>query len=99
MNGGIQPIKRRFCPAALIILFAVGCGFSTGKQEYEEGILAYGKGAYQEAANHFAAAVEGNGDRAEYYLYYGFALTELGSYDAAVENFSKVILQKDFTSV
>ena len=99
MNGGIQPIKRRFCPAALIILFAVGCGFSTGKQEYEEGILAYGKGAYQEAANHFAAAVEENGDRAEYYLYYGFALTELGSYDAAVENFSKVILQKDFTSV
>ena len=96
---GIQPIKRRFCPAALIILFAVGCGFSTGKQEYEEGILAYGKGAYQEAANHFAAAVEENGDRAEYYLYYGFALTELGSYDAAVENFSKVILQKDFTSV
>ncbi|MDE7324794.1 MAG: tetratricopeptide repeat protein [Lachnospiraceae bacterium] len=98
MSAGI-PAKKRFWLAAFLLLFAGGCGFSTGKQEYKDGVAAYERGAYREAAGYFAEAIEENEDRAEYYLYYGFTLIELASYDASVENFTKVILPKDFTSV
>ncbi len=73
MSAGI-PAKKRFWLAAFLLLFAGGCGFSTGKQEYKDGVAAYERGAYREAAGYFAEAIEENEDIAEYYLYYGFTL-------------------------
>jgi tetratricopeptide (TPR) repeat protein len=99
MNMGIFCRKKNFLIPVLLLVFLCGCGFSSGEEEYEQGIAAYERGAYREAADFFAQAIAENEDRAEYYLYYGFSLIELGSYEAAAENFEHIILEKDFTSV
>ena len=80
---GIFCRKKNFLIPVLLLVFLCGCGFSSGEEEYEQGIAAYERGAYREAADFFAQAIAENEDCAEYYLYYGFSLIELGSYEAA----------------
>lgn len=91
--------KCRIIAVGVLLLCLNGCGFGTGERDYARGIAAYEKGQYEEAAGYFAEALAANEDKAEYYLYYGFALTELGSYDAAAECFERVILDKELTMV
>lgn len=99
-KGILAAWKRVWIPAVVFwLLFGCGCGFQTGEEEYERGVAAYAKGSYREAAQYFEQALAKNEDRAEYYLYYGFTLTQLGEYDRAVQNFACVILDKEFESV
>lgn len=91
--------KHRILAAGVLLLCLSGCGFGTGERDYAKGIAAYEKGQYEDAAGYFAEALAANEDKAEYYLYYGFALTQLGSYDAAAQSFERVILDKELTMV
>ncbi len=95
-------MKKRKCwlaVAVVLLICCCGCGFGTGEKEYERGAEAYERGSYREAAQYFEQAIEANEDRAEYYLYYGFTLTQLGEYAKAVQSFERVILDKDFGKV
>lgn len=87
----------RLLAGCTLLLLLGGCG--NGGSEYEKGIAAYENGQYEEAAGYFEEALAANGDKAEYYLYYGFAQLQLGQYGAAAESFERVILDKDFDSI
>ncbi len=102
MNVGILAKSQKCCfalTAVFLLLLGCGCGFQTGEKEYERGVEAYGKGAYREAAQYFEQAISENGDRAEYYLYYGFTLIALADYTKAAQSFERVILDKEFDMV
>lgn len=75
------------------------CTAVSGEREYGLGVEAYEARNYKRAAEHFSAAVEKNGDKAEYHLYYGYALLALGSFEKAAEEFEQIVLDKDFSSV
>ena len=84
----------------IVMLSSFGaCSLDPGQEYYEDGIKAYYSGDYRQAAKDFYEALEKNSDRAEYYLYYGFALIELERYDEAAKNFESVILDKEFQNV
>ena len=83
----------------VILVFLNACSLDPGQEHYERGIEAYNSGDYRQAAKDFYEALENNGDKAEYYLYYGFSLIELGRYDEAAQNFECVILDKEFQNV
>lgn len=62
-------------------------------------MAAYENGKYEEAESYFLSAIKGNPDKAEYYLYYGFTLIQLGNYEEAISQFDKIILETDITMV
>ncbi len=84
---------------AVLLMSCGGCGLKTGAKDYEQGVVAYEKGAYREAAGYFEQALADNKDRAEYHLYYGFTQIQLGDYGNAVKSFEQVILDKEFDMV
>lgn len=92
-------MKGLYFLLAALFLFCGGCGPKTGTKAYEQGVAAYEKGAYREAAGYFEQALADNDDRAEYHLYYGFTQIQLGNYGNAVKNFERVILYKEFDMV
>lgn len=85
--------------AGALTLGVSGCAFDNGSREYEKGVLAYKEKEYSQAAVYFTNALEKNADCAEYYLYYGFTLLEMGEYQTAAEQFEKVIQDKDITMI
>lgn len=94
--------KKQSGKALFTVILSVSmtsCALSTGARDYEKGVLAYQSGEYEKAAGYFTDALEKNSDRAEYYLYYGFTLLELGEYAQAAENFEKVIQEKEIAAV
>lgn len=92
---------KNFTYVILTLLFfsLSSCTLDAGVKDYEQGVQAYNSREYKKAAECFAAALEKNSDRAEYYLYYGFALMELGEYRSAAYNFEKVIQDKDIDMI
>ncbi|MDE7298276.1 MAG: tetratricopeptide repeat protein [Lachnospiraceae bacterium] len=93
--------KKGYIAALLAAMLsgACACAADSGEKEYERGVAAYEAQNYKEAAEQFAAALEKNEDKAESYLYYGYALLALGSYEEAAGQFEQVILDKSFPAV
>ncbi len=92
--------KRRMLVAALVAAsLLTGCGAEQSLREYEKGVIAYEEADYKAAAEHFEAALEKNPDKAEYYLYYGYALMQLGEYEAAQSQFERAMLDKEIASI
>ncbi|MBQ9118838.1 MAG: tetratricopeptide repeat protein [Lachnospiraceae bacterium] len=77
----------------------VSCAAEQSLREYEKGVLAYQAGNFTEATTYFEAALQKNPDKAEYYLYYGYTLMELGRYDEAQAQFEKAMLDKEIAAV
>lgn len=73
-----------------------GCqAFNGAKSEYKKGIKAYQKSDYKEAAGYLKEAVEKEPESASYFIAYGMALTGLGEYDEAQEQYDYAISDKD----
>lgn len=95
--GQYKRISAVFFAAVLVALNA--CASGPGEKDYRRGTDAFAAKEYEKAEEYLQSALEKNPDRAEFYLYYGFTLTELGRYEEAAENFEKVILEKSFDFV
>lgn len=73
-----------------------GCQvFNRARSEYRKGMKAYEKNNYKEAAGYLKEAVKKEPESASYFIAYGMALTELGEYDEAQEQFNCAISDKD----
>ncbi len=82
-----------------ILTLFTGCGAEKSLREYEKGILAYEEADYEAAAECFESALGQNPDKAEYYLYYGYTLLQLGEYEDAQKQFEKAMLDKEFDAI
>lgn len=98
-SGMIQRKRRLLCLGMSLALLCVSCTGEKSLQDYEKGVLAYEAADYEKAAEYFEAALDKNPDKAEYYLYYGYALMELGQYEEAKTQFEKAMLDKEIESI
>lgn len=74
----------------------VGCSVNkNAKYYYKEGMEYFQKGDYDSAKENLETAIEKNSNKAEYYINYGFALIKTGDFEEAINQFQKVILDKD----
>lgn len=92
-----KKIMAGFIAAAMLMLNA--CASDPGEKDYRRGAEAFAAEDYEKAEKYLKDALAKNPDKAEFYLYYGFTLTELGRYEEAAENFERVILEKSFDFV
>lgn len=76
-----------------------GCSLKASNRKYSDALSAYEAGKYEEATELFLEAIEKNPDKAEFYLDYGFTLIKLGRYEEAIEQFERVILDKDIEMI
>ena len=83
--------------AMIMIIIMSGCS-SSGALD-EDGRKSFAHGNYEEAAASFAAAIEKNPNRADYYIDYGLALIRLGKYDDALKEFDQAYVNKDIIIV
>jgi tetratricopeptide (TPR) repeat protein len=83
----------------VIIMMVISSGCSKADGYYRNGKKYFSNGNYEEAAKHFSLAIEGNPNRAEYYIDYGMALIGLSKYDEAIEQFNRVIIDKNIVIV
>lgn len=89
--------KRQFGIIGMLVILAVlltGCG-NKGKSYYKAAVKSLNKGEYEAAAEEFKKAIELKEDNADYYIDYGFCLTQLGRYEEAKAAFERAILEKD----
>ena len=93
-----KKVKMLGLGIAAMLLFSA-CTAEKSLREYDKGVLAYKEGRFEEAAGYFEAALEKNPDKAEYYLYYGYALMELGQYENAQKQFEQAMLDKEMESI
>lgn len=74
-----------------------GCSEAGGY--YRSGKKYFSNGNYEEAAKLFKSALDSNPNRAEYYIDYGMALIGLSRYDEAIEQFDRIIIEKNMAIV
>lgn len=80
-----------------IILMLSGCSEAGGN--YRSGKNYFKDGNYEEAARYFTLAIDENPNRAEYYIDYGMALMGLSRYDEAINQFDRVVMDKNIAMV
>lgn len=92
-------MKRKYgCILLIVVVLSLfsGCGGEkNGKDFYKEGLKYFEEGDYKKAETSLSKAVELNDQKAEYYIDYGFALTQTKKFQEAQVQFSKAILDKD----
>lgn len=77
------------------VLLLTGCGSKSSADYYKEGQVYFNSGNYDKADESFTKAIEGNKERADYYISYAMNLIQLKRYDDAIVNFERSILDKD----
>lgn len=81
---------------ALVLL--AGCNAAAAKYN-RSGEKYFKKGDYEAAALNFSSAVTENPNRSDYIINYGMALVAGGRYEEAIEQFDKVIMNKNILIV
>jgi tetratricopeptide (TPR) repeat protein len=102
-NKGIQRARLPFHISgkllAIIIVIPVllltGCGGKSPADYYKEGQAYFNSGNYEKADESFSKAIDGNKERADYYISYAMNLIQLKRYEDAIINFERSILDKD----
>ena len=102
-NKGIQRARLPFHISgkllAIIIVIPVllltGCGGKSPGDYYKEGQAYFNSGNYEKADESFSKAIDGNKERADYYINYAMNLIQLKRYEDAIINFERSILDKD----
>ncbi len=79
---------------AMLSLTACSSEKSAGSY-YDDGIAALEKGQYEDACRNFEKAIGLKDDKAIYYIEYGQALTKIGDYEKAIEQYEKSIIDVD----
>lgn len=95
-----QRILKGFLSTGLLfimIIILTGCSEAGGY--YRSGKKYFTNGNYEEAAKKFKSAIDTNPNRAEYYIDYGMALIGLSRYDEAIEQFDRIIINKNMAIV
>lgn len=90
---------KHLCIVGCVILTLSGCSLQPANRNYKKAVSAYENGNYEEAESYFKKAIEGNTDKAEYYMDYGFNLIQMGRYEDAVKQFDRVIMDSDIKMV
>lgn len=93
-------IMKRFSYIGIVftIMFLLsGCSDAGGY--YRSGKKNLENRNYEEALKNFSLALEDNSNRSEYYIAYGMAFIGLEQYDKAIEQFDRVIMDKNIVLV
>lgn len=90
---------KHLCIVGCVVLTLTGCSLQPANRNYKKAVSAYDNGEYEEAETYFKKAIEGNEDKAEYYIDYGFNLIQMGRYEEALKQFDRVIMDNDITMV
>ncbi len=88
-------MKRLLSIGLCIILMMMLTGCGQAKDLHQNGRKSFQSGNFEDAAASFAAAVEKNPNRADYYIDYGLALIKLGRYEEALAEFEKAFVSKE----
>ncbi len=91
--------KKLLIYGLFIMIFCLFTGCSTAGGYYRSGKKCFLSGNYEEAAANFAAAIQSNPNRAEYYIDYGMTLIAMDRYDEAIAQFDRVYMNKDILMV
>lgn len=83
--------KAMIAMAAMLLL--TGCG--EAQKAYEKGMGLATAGKYEKSLSYFKEAIKENEERAEYYIGYGMALCRLNRYEAAKEEFQRVMQESN----
>jgi tetratricopeptide (TPR) repeat protein len=94
-HGGNDSMKRLLSIGLCIVLTVILCGCGKAGDLYQNGKKSFHSGNYEDAAASFAAAVEKNPNRADYYIDYGLTLIKLGKYEEALAEFDKAYVSKE----
>ncbi len=94
-HGGQDLMKRLLSIGLCVMLVAMLFGCGQAGDLYQAGKKSFHSGNYEDAAASFAAAVEGNPNRADYYIDYGLALIKLSKYEEALAEFDKAYVSKE----
>ena len=92
-------MKKLLSFGLILIMISMFAGCNSGKNQYEDGKKSFASENYEEAAQHFAAAITRNPKRAEYYIDYGMTLIALGRYEDALSQFDLAYMEKDILLV
>ncbi len=88
-------MKKLLSIGLCIVLIVILSGCGQAGDLYQNGKKSFQSGNYEDAAAAFAAAVEMNPNRAEYYIDYGLTLIKLGKYEEALTEFDKAYVNKE----
>jgi tetratricopeptide (TPR) repeat protein len=88
-------MKRLLSIGLCIVLMVVLSGCGKAGDLYQSGKKSFLSGNYEDAAVSFAAAIEKNPNRGEYYIDYGLTLIKLGKYEEALKEFDKAYVNKE----
>jgi tetratricopeptide (TPR) repeat protein len=88
-------MKRLLSIGLCIVLMVVLSGCDMAGDLYQSGNKSFRSGNYEDAAVSFAAAIEKNPNRGEYYIDYGLTLIKLGKYEEALKEFDKAYVNKE----
>lgn len=77
-----------------ICLMATGCS-KQANDYYKSATEEYKNGNYEKAVSDYAKVIELKGERAEYYIDYGYCLIQLGRYEEAIGMFQTTIFEKE----
>lgn len=88
-------MKRLLSIGLCIIMIVMLSGCGQAGDLYQAGKKSFKSGNYEDAAASFAAAVDKNPNRADYYIDYGLALIKLGRYEDALAEFEQAYLSKE----
>ncbi len=88
-------MKRLLSIGLCIVLMVVLSGCDMAGDVYQSGKKSFRSGNYEDAAVSFAAAIEKNPNRAEYYIDYALTLVKLGKYEEALTELDKAYVNKE----
>lgn len=76
---------------AMIVSFSACAGKESAKSYYNAGMEALESKNYENAASYFEKAIQLKDDKADYYINYAVALTMLGKYEEAIDQYDKAV--------
>lgn len=88
-------MKKLLSIGLCIVLMVALSGCDKAGDIYQSGKKSFHSGNYEDAAASFAAAIEKNPNRADYYINYGLTLIKLGRYEEALTEFDKAYVNKE----
>lgn len=88
-----RDILKKVVLFAGAVILLTGCG--EAKKAYDKGMELAKAGKYEKSLPYFKEAIKENGEQTEYYIGYGMALCRLNRFEAAKEEFQKVIQETD----
>lgn len=88
-----RDIWKKVVLFAGVVVLLTGCG--EAKKAYDKGMELAKEGKYEKSLPYFKEAIKENGEQAEYYIGYGMALCRLNRFEAAKDEFQKVIQETD----